>query len=121
MPDAPPDRPEDMAPEPESRNPGLAAEPSTTPTPETPSDAPSPAAADSEPAAVEVAEPPPAPRRSPWGAALAERPEEVVERPLGRLRGQSRRDFLVFTAGVVASAVGAFWLLPDRTRARLLP
>ncbi|HUK64795.1 MAG TPA: hypothetical protein VLV15_15750, partial [Dongiaceae bacterium] len=38
-----------------------------------------------------------------------------------RLAAQSRRDFLLFAAGILASAAAAWWLLPDRTRARLLP
>ena len=64
--------------------------------------------------------PPPVPRRAArsW---LAERPERVVEVPRRRLAAQSRRDFLLFAAGTVAAAAGAWWLLPDRTRARLLP
>jgi DMSO/TMAO reductase YedYZ molybdopterin-dependent catalytic subunit len=64
--------------------------------------------------------PPPARRRG-WLEALAERPEVAVEIPARRLRAQSRRDFVLFAAGFAASAVGAWWLLPDRTRARLLP
>ncbi|MGH7731174.1 MAG: molybdopterin-dependent oxidoreductase, partial [Candidatus Eiseniibacteriota bacterium] len=32
----------------------------------------------------------------------------------------SRRDFLIFTAGALATAVGGWWLLPDQTRARLV-
>ena len=53
----------------------------------------------------------------PW----QERPEAPAEVPAARLAAQSRRDFLLFTAGVAATAVGAWWLLPDRTKARLLP
>ncbi len=64
--------------------------------------------------------PPPAPRRG-WLEALAERPEVVIEIPARRLQAQSRRDFMMLAAGLVASAAGAWWLLPDRTRARLLP
>src|SRR5204863_2605906 len=56
-------------------------------------------------------------RDAPW----AERPEVAVEAPARRLAAQTRRDFLLFTAGVAASALGAWWLLPDRTKARLLP
>ena len=39
--------------------------------------------------------------------------------PDARLRTRTRRDFLLFAAGVLASAAGAWWLLPDRTRRRL--
>jgi DMSO/TMAO reductase YedYZ molybdopterin-dependent catalytic subunit len=65
--------------------------------------------------------PPPGPQRphdlKPW----EERPEVAVEVPARRLAAQTRRDFLLFTAGVAASAVGAWWLLPNATKARLLP
>lgn len=66
------------------------------------------------------APPPPAPRRS-LRHALAERPETMIEVPRRRLAAQSRRDFLLFSAGVIATATAAWWLLPDLTRARLLP
>jgi DMSO/TMAO reductase YedYZ molybdopterin-dependent catalytic subunit len=52
---------------------------------------------------------------------LAERPEVAIEIPRRRLAAQSRRDFLLFAAGVAASAIGGWWLLPDGTRERLLP
>lgn len=52
----------------------------------------------------------------PW----EERPEAITEVPARRLAAQTRRDFLLFTAGVAATAVGAWWLLPDRTKSRLL-
>jgi DMSO/TMAO reductase YedYZ molybdopterin-dependent catalytic subunit len=45
----------------------------------------------------------------------------VLEVPRSRLAAQSRRDFLVFTAGIIASAAGAWWLLPDRAKGLLLP
>ena len=74
-----------------------------------------------KPRAPEVSAPPPlAPRRG-WLDLLAERPEVTVEVPRLRLAAQSRRDFMLFAAGVLATASGAWWLLPDRTRARLLP
>lgn len=63
---------------------------------------------------------PPRPRRR-WTDALAEPPEIAVEVPGRRLAAQSRRDFLLFAAGLIATATGAWWLLPDRTKARLLP
>jgi DMSO/TMAO reductase YedYZ molybdopterin-dependent catalytic subunit len=52
---------------------------------------------------------------------VGERPEVAVEIPRRRLAAQSRRDFLLFTAGVLATAAGAWWLLPDRARSRLAP
>ena len=52
---------------------------------------------------------------------IAERPETPTEVPRRRLAAQTRRDFLLFGAGVVAAAIGGWWLLPDRTRQRLLP
>jgi DMSO/TMAO reductase YedYZ molybdopterin-dependent catalytic subunit len=54
-------------------------------------------------------------------AALAEPPEDVLEVPSRRLAAQSRRDFLLYGLGVIAAGAGAWWLLPDRTKARLLP
>src|SRR5258705_2041572 len=66
--------------------------------------------------------PPATPPPPSWrGGFLAERPEQTIEGPRRRLAAQSRRDFVLFAAGLVASAAGAWWLLPDRTRARLLP
>src|SRR4051812_1038050 len=75
----------------------------------TPRDAPATAAPSPAPHAPESA---PSPRRS-WLDLLAEAPEETVEVPRGRLAAQSRRDFILFSAGVVASALGAWWLLPE--------
>ena len=92
---------------------------------------PAPRAENPEPAHPTPAEPPAAlpplppprallpPHRTRL-AGLAERPEVAIAIPRRRLAAQSRRDFLLFTAGVAASAIGAWWLLPDRTRARLL-
>ena len=53
--------------------------------------------------------------------ALAERPEVPLEIPRRLLAAQTRRDFLLFGAGVAASLAGAWWLLPDRAKARLAP
>src|SRR5438552_4026899 len=83
---------------------------------------PAPAAAAHE-AAAPAPPPPPVAKRAPprkrgW---LEERPEVAIEVPRRRLTAQSRRDFLLFAAGVVAAAAGAWWLLPDRTRSRLAP
>src|SRR5689334_42147 len=86
-----------------------------------PVDAPPPdPARDAEAAAPAPAPPPPAPRPARPGF-LAERPEHAIEVPRRRLAAQSRRDFVLFAAGLIASAAGAWWLLPDRTKARLLP
>jgi len=63
------------------------------------------------------AKPPRAPRPNP----LAERPEVAVEKDERVLRAGSRRDFLFLALGAMAAAAGAWWLLPDRTKARLLP
>jgi len=50
---------------------------------------------------------------------LAEGPEVPTLQSRDRLRSQSRRDFLIFTVGALGAAAGAWWLLPDRARARL--
>ena len=52
---------------------------------------------------------------------LTERPEIPVEVSLAQLKSQSRRDFLLYGLGIAASATVAWWLLPPRTRARILP
>lgn len=60
----------------------------------------------------------PAPaRRSP----LAEPRERIEHAPARALGARTRRDFLLFSAGALATGLGAWWLLPDRTRRRLLP
>jgi len=122
---------EDRPPENGSREPA-AAEPVAPPPPagEIPKEqvagdaAPEPTALGASEAAERApAAPPPRaarPRRT-WLDALAEPPETVVELPRGRLAAQSRRDFLVFGAGVAAALAGAWWLLPDRVKARLAP
>jgi DMSO/TMAO reductase YedYZ molybdopterin-dependent catalytic subunit len=56
-----------------------------------------------------------------WLDALAEQPEVPVEIPRRRLIAESRRDFLLYTAGALATLAGAWWLLPDRAKARLVP
>jgi DMSO/TMAO reductase YedYZ molybdopterin-dependent catalytic subunit len=98
---------------------------------------PPPAPADgppavNEPAAATVPEAPhasqtaprPAPAEAPEPSSKpawhAERPEVVIGAPRRRLAAQTRRDFLLFAAGIAASAVGWWWLLPDRAKGRLL-
>ncbi len=61
-----------------------------------------------------------APVRPGWLDVLAERTEIAVEVEGRRLAAQSRRDFLLFAAGLVASVAGGWWLLPDQTRGRLV-
>jgi len=106
--------------------PGPGPNPVTPPEDQAPAPEPVPAKMLPEPAPEPAApaprpEPPPAPRRRGWTDALAERPEASVEVPGPRLAAQSRRDFLLFAAGLLATATGAWWLLPDRTKTRLLP
>lgn len=52
---------------------------------------------------------------------FAERPPVPQTVSSRRLRARSRRDFLVFAAGAMASAVAGWWLLPDLARSRLVP
>ena len=54
-------------------------------------------------------------------ATAKERPEPVSEVPRGTLAARSRRDFLLFGAGVVATAVTGWWLLPDKPKRTWLP
>lgn len=54
-------------------------------------------------------------------AAAAERPEPVSEVPRGQLAARSRRDFLLWGAGVVATAATGWWVLPDRAKRTWLP
>jgi len=98
----PGETPETPAPEPEV---------SAAPEPE-PAEPPAPPAPPSTPP------PPPAPKRPSF---FSERPETIVEIPKEQLVAHSRRSFLFFGLGALASATTAWWLLPDRTKARLLP
>ena len=50
---------------------------------------------------------------------IAPRELEPVRVPVAALKSQSRRDFLLYGAGMAAAAFGFAWLLPDDTRARL--
>jgi DMSO/TMAO reductase YedYZ molybdopterin-dependent catalytic subunit len=65
--------------------------------------------------------PPPPKKRRSLADALAEPPEIPLEVLRHKLQSQSRRAFLLSTLGLIAAAVGAWWLMPDRTKARLLP
>jgi DMSO/TMAO reductase YedYZ molybdopterin-dependent catalytic subunit len=64
---------------------------------------------------------PPSPRPVEPVDFFSERPETIVEIPREQLVAHSRRSFLFFGLGALASATTAWWLLPDRTKARLLP
>lgn len=61
------------------------------------------------------------PKRPALWERLAERPELAKPASERALKSQSRRDFLWFGAGTLAALAGAWWLLPDKTKARLLP
>ena len=50
---------------------------------------------------------------------LAETPPPRLIVPAGKIKAQTRRDFLIYGAGVAALAAGFLWVLPDETRARL--
>ena len=50
---------------------------------------------------------------------MIEKPELPEAASAQALARQTRRDFLAFGAGILASLAGAWWLLPDRTKARL--
>jgi len=105
---------------PPAAGPGAPPLPATTPSQlEAPAAAPrpAPAAAEPSPAQRPVVRTPSAPGRG-W---LEERPEVAIEIPRRRLAAQSRRDFMLFWAGMAAAAAGAWWLLPDRARSRLAP
>ena len=57
-----------------------------------------------------------------WSKRVRDDGEEpAIDVRIARLRGASRRAFLAFGAGAIATAAGAWWLLPDRTKARLAP
>jgi len=106
------------APEPEAHD-----EPIPAPAPEAAAGpaADSEVAPNAEPAEAPATEAPPPPPPPPVRRSfLAERPEVAIEIPRRELIRQSRRDFLLLAAGTVITAAGAWWLLPDGTKARLL-
>jgi len=53
--------------------------------------------------------------------AAAEPPEHTHEATRGKLAARSRRDFLLFGAGVVATAAAGWWVLPERAKRSWLP
>ena len=54
-------------------------------------------------------------------AVAAEPPEETFEARPQWLSSRSRRDFLLFGAGILVTAATGWWLLPERTKRRWLP
>jgi DMSO/TMAO reductase YedYZ molybdopterin-dependent catalytic subunit len=113
------DEPERPAPPPEeapARAP--APEPAAAPEPELAAEAPAPEAPPPPEALPPTPAPPPTPKRPSF---FSERPEAMVEIPKEQLVAHSRRSFLFFGLGALASATTTWWLLPDRTKARLLP
>ena len=54
-------------------------------------------------------------------AAAAEHPETTRETTRGALAKRSRRDFLLFGAGALATATVGWWLLPERAKSTWLP
>ena len=54
-------------------------------------------------------------------AAAAEPAESTYEVPRGKLAAHSRRDFLLWSAGVLATATTAWWLLPERAKRTWFP
>ncbi|MCC6350129.1 MAG: molybdopterin-dependent oxidoreductase [Candidatus Eisenbacteria bacterium] len=106
-----PERPREDEAAPAAAGPREPAAPAATPPPG--DEAREPDAPAAKPAAAA-----PAPvRRSPF----AEPPETVESVPRRALDARSRRDFLLFALGALAAGLGSWWLLPDRTRSRLLP
>ncbi len=85
----------------------------------TPAESAEPAAAEAPTA--DAPAPRPAGALRTWRDAIAERPEPIREIPRARLVAQSRRDFLLFGAGALATGVVAWWLMPDGAKSRLLP
>jgi len=83
---------------------------------------PEPAGVPPSPGGPEITPPPQTPEVPPprQRSFLAERPETTIEAPRARLEAQSRRDFLLLGLGLAASAVGAWWLLPDRTKGQMV-
>jgi DMSO/TMAO reductase YedYZ molybdopterin-dependent catalytic subunit len=106
-------------PEPAARELNPAAEAPAEPPPSEPvPPEPATAATPPGPSATSAPElPAPAPPARSW---IAEPPEVPVAVPRMRLAAQSRRDFLLFGAGLLATVAGTWWLLPDATKRRWL-
>jgi DMSO/TMAO reductase YedYZ molybdopterin-dependent catalytic subunit len=64
--------------------------------------------------------PPVMDRPLPRASRFTETPSPTIVIPGRSLQAQSRRDFLVYGAGVAAVAAGFWWLLPPEAQARLL-
>lgn len=108
--------PEQPAPDPNPADEGPAEPPSSEPAaaePAAPATPPGPPEPPAPPAPA--ASPPARPSRS-WIAEPAEVPVAV---PRMQLAAHSRRDFLLFGAGLLATVAGTWWLLPDATKRRL--
>ncbi len=54
-------------------------------------------------------------------AAIGERPARETERTQGALEGHSRRNFLLFGAGALATATAGWWALPELTKRNWQP
>ena len=54
-------------------------------------------------------------------AVAAEPPETSFEAPRGQLAVRSRRDFLLWSAGAIATAAAGWWVLPERTKRTWFP
>lgn len=63
---------------------------------------------------------PPEPPRVLFGGRLAEQAPTPLVVPARRLKAQTRRDFLIYGAGVAAAAAGFWWLLPEDAQQRPL-
>ena len=114
IPNPTPPRGPDMPPHPPPEVPNPPDEIPKTPTPEMPGQ---PHGPEIHPPVPGPEIPPPVRRARGWAD---EWPEIPIEVPRGRLAAQTRRDFLLFGAGLAASALGAWWLLPDGAKGRLL-
>ena len=67
--------------------------------------------------AAEDAAQPPDEEKTP--GRLAETPPPRLIVPTRKIKAQTRRDFLIYGAGMAAAAAGFLWVLPDDTRTRL--
>ncbi len=100
--------------------PGASAGELPGPRPE-PAEAASPAEPATEASPAPDEEPPPPPPRGRALEIFREKAEVPILVPPGRLRRQTRRDFLLFGAGAAVAAAGFWWVLPEDTQERILP